>query len=58
MCVGSVSLGKDQKGFKMRPVHLKWRSPRISLKRIPAGVNHSNYQNPQHSRKTHDFSLI
>ena len=45
--VGSVSFGKGQKAFKIRPVNLKSRSPRASL-RIHDGVEHSNYQKPQH----------
>ena len=47
ICVRSVPLGKGQKAFKIRPVNLKSRSPRASL-RIHDGVEHSNYQKPQH----------
>ena len=46
--VGSILLRKGQKAFKIRPVSLKSRSPRTSLKRISAGVKHSNYQKRQY----------
>ena len=45
--VGSVSLGKGQKAFKTGPVNLKSILPRTSLKRIPTGVEHKNYQKPE-----------
>ena len=46
--VRSISLGKGQKDFKIRPVNLKSGSPRAWLKRISAGVEQSNYQKLQH----------
>ena len=39
---GSVLLGKGQQVFKIRPVNLKLKSPRTSLKRIPVGVRYGN----------------
>ena len=46
--IGLVSLGKSQQTFKIKPVILKSGTPRVSLKRIPVGVEHSNCPKPQH----------
>ena len=40
--VGSVSSGKGQQAFQIRPVNLKSGKSRTPLKRLPTGVERSN----------------
>ena len=46
--VGLVSLGKDQQAFKIGPVSIKSGTPRTSLKRLPAGMERSNWPRLRH----------
>ena len=48
LLVGSISLGKGQEVFKIKPVDLKSRLPRTSVKGIATGVEHSSCPKPQH----------
>ena len=48
LLVGSISLGKGQEVFKIKPVDLKSRLPRTSVKGISTGVEHSSCPKPQH----------
>ena len=46
--IGSVSSVNGQQTFKIRPVSLKSRSPRTSLKEVLAGVEQKNCPKPPH----------